>query len=100
MYGVYSIYSFFSIDDKAYNFYFEDNATANQVREILFECSDKVGQGSLSYCAYITLPNKIFIDENDLNKYNIYKSVEDFVQKDEVFKKYYGEIYKQNDVTI
>ena len=99
-YYAYRISAHFSIADEVCSFYFTNKETAFDVRDLLFECSDKVGEGNNSYCANVTVPNKTAIEENDLDSYNIYKSVDEFVKNDKVFEIFYGKVYNQNNLSI
>ena len=97
---VYSMSAHFSFIDVVYGFYFEDKDSAMKVRDILFECSDIVGLGSESYCARVSLPNKIAIAEDELGTFPLYKSVEDFIDNNKIFKRYYGDVYKPVEHSI
>ena len=97
---VYSISAHFSFVDLVYGFYFEDKESAMEVRNILFECSDIVGLGSESYCAVVTFPNKIAIAEDELDMFPIYKSSDDFINNNQAFKRFYGEVYNQKGLSI
>ena len=91
---VYTISAYFSTVDLVYGFYFEDKESAMKVRDILFECGEVVGTESLSYCKRVTNPNKIAIAEDELGMFPLYKSVEDFIDNNKIFKRYYGDVYK------
>ena len=97
---VYTISAYFSMIDLAFSFYFKDEDSALKARDILFECGDLVGKESLSYCGKVTNPNKIAIAKDDLGMFPLYKSVDDFVNNNKIFKRYYVDVYKSVECSI
>ena len=98
--NVYTISAYLSTIDLVFGFYFEDEDSAAKARDILFECGEMVGKGSLSYCGKVTKPKEITVAEDDLGMFPLYKSVEDFVNNNKIFNRYYGEVYKPVEHSI
>ena len=89
IYYVYSIYAYWPHRDEAHSFYFEEKQPAEEVRQMIFNNSDKLGRNHSSYCSHVSVPSVATIKEEDLPK--VYKTASEFIDTCDIYKNLYGQ---------